>query len=279
MKTIRMKLFKDFLDTVVWTAWLKDSRPVSSILIALPEHCKTMLLEKYRYCDGIIYLADATARGLQEELSTRYNNNKPINHIIIPDFLNILSRQQSSVRMMLGFLNTIIYDGTASIKTHYTDFKLQSINSGLITCITTAKFLEKSKLWENIGFISRVIPISYTYSLKTKLEIAEEIKRSAMKNETLQSEHAICQFPKEKELVTFRNEQLGNQIKEIALLLPQQMLPNSKREMVAGFRLEESLFSLCKAEALKNDRYDVENGDVDKVIEYTKYMNLQFKEV
>lgn len=272
-----MDMFVDLTETLLWSGWIKNTRPVSCIFVALPEHFKTGLLLPYKYTKGVMWVSDVTVRGLVDKIVEFTKTKKELNHIVVPDFLNALSRQMSTVRHTLQFLNSVIYEGTAPIKTHYTDFGIE-VNCGLITAITTAKFFEKKKLWENIGFISRVIPVSYKYSYATRMEIANGIAKVIVDDKMVDIKYKKIKFPKKKQSIKI-NLDFANELKNLAMFLPKNYYFKKKVEAVIGFRLIESLTTLAKAHALKNKRREVIRDDVEKIKKYANFINFRFTEI
>lgn len=54
---------------------------------------------------------------------------------------------------------------------------------------------------------------------------------------------------------------------------------NSKKLGTYGFRLQRNFQVLAKAKALHENRTDVTENDVKRIIELTTWMNLEFKPI
>jgi hypothetical protein len=138
----------------------------------------------------------------------------------------------------------------------------------LITTIAESDFLRKSHRWYEIGFLSRAIPLTYSYSASTKMEIYERIATS----------DDITEIPP-KEIWLPRVSVGIKPNKELNLKLIELAVEMEKWEKVYGFRRQEQLQTLMMANALKNHRFEVIKEDYSKVLELSKYINLNFKEI
>ena len=132
---VNMKPIVDIVETVLWTGWIEGHKPVSLILVAPPEEGKTTILQSVKYAKGIIYISDVTLYGLANKIIEHQNRREIVNHIVIPDLINPLSRQRAVSQALIAFLNALIEEGIAKIKTGslIVEYPMQA---GLITSIT-----------------------------------------------------------------------------------------------------------------------------------------------
>ena len=131
----------------LWTAWVENEKPISLIIIAQPESGKTSAIEKFKENKGIVYFNDVTPWVLTKELYKYRDLGKPINHILIADFLNILSKNQASAKAIIHFLNSAIEEGLEKIQTYGITIDIPKIQFGLITSITITAFKDKRRHW------------------------------------------------------------------------------------------------------------------------------------
>jgi len=248
----------------LWTAWVEDEKPVSLIIIGNPEVGKTSAIEKFKENNGIVYFNDVTPWGLTKELYKYRDLGKPINHIMIPDFLNILSKSQTSAKAMIQFLNSGIEEGLDRIQTFGITIDIPKLQFGIITAITTQAFKMRRNHWNNIGFGSRMIPFSYKYSIADAQEIIKSIFEQVYHNEKKSS----LNFPDEKQKV------------ELNPKLAEMMHPYTQRlassEKLYGFRHQKQMQVLLKAIALSKKKNKVDKKDVKELQIIAEYFNLEF---
>lgn len=263
MGLIGLSLIHEIVETVLWTGWVEGEKPVSAILIADPESGKTEILEDFRYNRGVLYMSDVTVWGLTEKIKTVFNDKKPLNHLIIPDFLNPLSRQPNVSRPLRQFLNSVIEEGIAPIRTGFIDLNLD-VQFGLLTAITRQKFVMLKNLWKDVGFLSRLLPISYKYPVS----LISKILRSVFDEAIYDERRLSLNFPETKMSVQVKRV-YGDDLIPIAASL-------AKLEGMQGIRMTKMFKTLLKAIALKSGRVEVSEEDVTKLKSMCNYVNYNF---
>ena len=259
-----LKAIQSVVEKSLWTGWLQKEKPISVLIVANPESFKTELLKKYRMNDGVVYMTDVTAYGLTKSIIPMAEMGKKVNHLIIPDLLNPLSKQLTTARAFIQFMNAIIEEGAVQVQTYAMQFK-QEIQCGLITAITPSALARRRKYWNDIGFLSRLVPLSYSY----ETGISEDILKSIIKSDYQNEEDTITiQFPKEKMPVEDSPE-----LYEQFLVYTHKF---SEANKTYGFRYQKQLQVLAKANALSEKRYKVEQRDADWVKSVAEYINLEY---
>ena len=266
---IKLKQIQMAIQTILYSPYVKHEKPVSAVLVAEPEHNKSVLLKSFVVDDkkgiinkGILFSSDFTAYGIMKYFGDKIKNGE-IKVIVCPEFLKIISRKQSSVNDTLAFLNSLIEEGLMSISTYATqkEFKVP-VKCGFITAITKEQYDSKRRLFKNLGFLSRIIPISYKYGDGTKDQIFNSIY-----NEEYHNDKAIpLKFPSKPQKI------------KIARKYCKRINPIVKRiatdSGLQGFRLQKNLQCLMKASALMNQRHEVEEQDYENVREMTEWINF-----
>ena len=146
-------------------------------------------------------------------------------------------------------------------------FKKENIRCGLITAIAKEELMDKRHRWASMGFMSRILPVSYSYTMSTVMKILESIVNREYHNE-------------EKEKLKLRKKEKKI---ELSPKIAEKLLPFSvqfgKARDIYGFRLQKQLQVLLQASALMDDRKTVNNKDLEKVLSLTRYMNLEFNAI
>lgn len=267
----RTKILEKAIENVIYSGYLKNERPLSLLIISNPESGKTEVLKKFIVNKGLVYKSDFTAYGLMKDIIPLIAKGE-VRHIICPDLLRPFSRRQSIVKELITFLNGLIEDGIINVSTYFspqtfltTEDKIKNLKCGLIGALTKDAFFENLKLWKSVGFLSRAIPFTYSYSQSDVVDILESIISE--------------EYHKEK---TIKLEKLPKKDKkvELNLNLAQRLLPYTFRYAQVcnsyGFRFQKQLQVLLKANALSRGDNKTTEEDFEQVVKILDYVNFDF---
>ena len=150
------------------TAYVEGETPQSTMIVSeYPESGKTMLVNKFRHNDGIAVISDATAKGLLESFKGDLMSGA-LKHIIIPEFLAPISRNQNTVKSFLSTIQILIEDGYQRIDTGFIHQKYDSPKRiGVIACLPKGEFTANKFKWMQSGLLSRFLVLTYSYSHET----------------------------------------------------------------------------------------------------------------
>lgn len=260
----------ELLRITLWTAHVKPEngvKQVSCMIVSKVESGKTSLLEQFSCNNGVLYTTNLTEYGLlhhhREELL-----RGEFNHIVIPDFIKTMNQKRDTVNTLITFLNSFIEEGVSSISTYAYNLKLeQPLHGGLITTIAIEDFNRMKKQLAAIGFLSRMIILSYSYSQEHIQQIFLNISQSKGDWGKI-----MCDFPKEPVQVHIPSE------------LVERMIPVAQavgeRYQAFGFRAIKNFMSLAKAAALSDKRDKVTATDVDRILQLADdYMGFGYKPI
>lgn len=250
---IKTEDIKKIIKLVLLTGDIKNVKPVSLLIVGKSGNGKTELLAHYDKKKAL-YITDLSAYGLVSELE----KNPEIKHIIVPDFIKLTQKNRSTSDNLISMLNALIEEGGAkiSLKNYSTDLSGRQI--GLITATTKASFSQNKMAWGTIGFMQRMLIISYDYTDETIQEIFSYINQELFiddKKEKLKDQ-------KPKEVLTDKE-------------INKKLNPFSKK----SFRSLKNLQALVKANALMNGRREATEEDVQEIIRLTNFMNLKFNKI
>lgn len=258
----------EIIKITLFTAYVQDEKPNSLLITAKIESGKTQLVSKIRQNQGILYLTDATPTGIARHYANALGT-QAIRHIIIPDLLVPLARFRDTVASFIAFMNALIEEGIVEIRTQFINVPPQKMATkcGLITTIAPEQLEDQRHKWAQIGFLSRVLPISYSYTNKTAIEILESI----VNHEYYQDKPVHLKLPTE----------------DIKVSCPTQfsrgILPYTSRLASAGklygFRLQKQLQVMMMGAALADGRDKVNSEDYERVTHLTNYINLDYTAV
>lgn len=259
---------EEFVRLALLSSYIKDERPVSLLIASRVESGKTEVVSKAAVCQGVLYISDLTAWGLQKKYLQKIAD-KEIRTIVIPDLIAPLSKRTSTVETFTAFLSMLTEEGAVEIQTYAIDrtFK-QPVRCNVITCIAKEFLSDRRYRWAKAGFLSRVLPVSYAYAPSKVYEIARSIADRDYHDE---STFADLEFPDDDVTIGLPKDIAH----EVASLVPYLV----DAEKLYGFRLQKQLQTLCMANALYEGRDEVTRGDLDKIKELSNYVNLRYREI
>lgn len=300
---LKVEPILDIIETTLWSGKLANEKPLSIMLIASVGDGKSEMLRKaykapkittewialldkngepivgkdnkpkmvreqeVEHIGSVLYTTDTTPFVLHH----RYGNlltSGQIKHIVIPDFLSILTKSRDTMPDTIRFYNCLIEEGIIRIESRFSDFIVEKpVQIGLITAVSKQDYDTRSQAqgWGALGFVSRILPVSYSYSLASKKTILTSVFLREYHNETsfkldLPTQPVDVELPKEF-LSAVTN--LAYKIKDATDAL--------------GARRLKQVMTFLMAIALKNGRDIVKKEDIDKVIEYQKFFNSDCK--
>jgi hypothetical protein len=277
---IKVNKILDLLELVVWSGYIKGEQPVSALVTAPVEAGKTEVIMKFAQNKGVIALTDVTAYGINRDYGQLIINKK-IRHLIIPDLVKPMSRGKDTVHSLIAFLNSLIEEGVLRISTYAerigapvdgADLQVQPtpVKCGLIATLAKDILADGRHHWSRMGFMSRLLPISYDYGVTTKMEIQQSIARMDYRGDTpinlnLPSDDVAVKLdlPQGTELMMLTNTLISQRIK-------------NNPETVYGFRLQKHLQRLAMASAVKDGRDIVQQKDVDLIKDLSTVINLEY---
>lgn len=264
MRLVGMDLMRDIVSAVLWTGYVENvEKPLSLLIIAQPEHGKSQLVSTFKDNKGIVFINDVTTYGLATKIQEHISRKELVNHIIIPDLLNPFSRAQAVVKSFTSFISALTEEGIVRIKTGVMLFETP-MKCGLITCLTEDHWATYNKRWASIGFTSRFIPLTYKYSRPMVMQIFAEISGAEP-----MSDNIDIDFPDTKKTVDLP--------KELHKILEPYAISIAKPIGLEGIRLYRDFGIMAKAVALRNSRYTVTEEDVNTIINFTDYINYNFR--
>lgn len=260
-----LQLLEEIIILTVYTAYIKNvPKPNSLIIIAKPESGKTEALKKFIPNKNIAYVSDVTAFGIQRDFLPKIETGE-IRHIIIPDIIKPLSRKESTVKTFVTMMNSLIEEGISVVSTYATPLLAykKPVKCGLITAITSEEFNDHRHRWKSIGFLSRIIPFSYSYSMETVKKVFDSILGLDYLDE---QGIELKQIPKQDRDIKLPRKYASEILPSTATI--------AKAQETYGFRLQKQFQALLQASALERGRTAVNATDVERVLGLMNWVNF-----
>jgi hypothetical protein len=212
---------------------------------------------------NVAYLTDLTAFGLERDYLGKIEAGE-IRHILIPDLLKPLSRKESTVKTFITLMNALIEEGIASSSTYATRRTSDKpVKCGIVTAITSEKLRDQRHSWGRIGFLSRIVPFSYRYSMESVKKIFDYILGLDFLAE---SDIELKHIPKQDKAI------------RLPVRYAQAILPSTttiaEAQHAYGFGLQKQFQALLQASALERGRDKVTSRDVDRVLHLMNWVNF-----
>jgi len=260
---------REIIKLALATPYIKGEKSVSLLIIAKPEHGKTETLREFSMNNGVAFVGDITYSGLLNYLDRAKEGS--LKTLLIPDLLKVYGRNINVSKNFFTLLNEVIEEGIKEVSTYdmlkdYGKF----VRLNVIACVTEREFFSHINQWGQIGFISRVIPFSYSYSAEHIKKIFEEIMKGEQSIE-FQQLFERKRVLKEKRVGLSRN--LAEKIKSNITLELAKKFSMKTGESIPGLRFQKSLQTLAKASAYLDSRDKVSVKDVNKLVKLSNWMN------
>ena len=233
------------------------------IILAPAEHGKTEILTKFKNIESVCISADFNGY-IFSDIARDMESGK-IKTIMIPDFLRIVKKKHSTQANALTTISSITEEGwRGKLPSGYLPNKV--LRANVITALTQDELKDKRHKWAKTGFLSRFLPVSYSYNVQTKNRIRDYIR-----TENYTQEKAY-DFKLPEPTPIHLNPDNAQELQSITLEIVD-------KENILGFRIQRQLQVLAKANALMNQRSTVTNGDVQTIKELTKLVNFSFNQI
>lgn len=250
------------LNIILLTGGIKGTRPVSAMIVSDIEMGKTEMLDVFRKMRNVVWANDLSMKPLISDVLPQLQQGKT--HIIIPDLLTVLSHGRQVVKSVVSTLNMLIEEGISNLLFYGSERKFnEPVRAGIIFALTKGAYDCRRDYFESIGFASRCIPITFSYSDETIDEIHDYIADGS----PVVRKVNISVSGNRKIDVTIEKKAEAKMIKLLAL---------SKRSKSTGFRIHKHIRTLCKANALYYGRNSVSTGDVVDIERLLRFVNHDY---
>jgi len=254
----------EIITLTIYTAYIKNvQKPNSLLIIAKPESGKTEVMKKFIPNKNIAYLSDTTAFGIERDYLPKIETGE-IRHIIIPDLLKPLSRKESTVKSFITTMNGLIEEGIASASTYATRrISEKPVKCGIITAITGEELNDQRHNWGRIGFLSRIVPFSYSYGIETVKKVFDYILGlDYLKEHDIE----LKRIPKQDKVISLPRRYAQTILPSVTTI--------AKAQDTYGFRLQKQFQALLQASALEKGRKSVNSRDVERVLHLMNWVNF-----
>lgn len=246
----RLALYSDF----ILADESRKETPISMVIVAPPEQGKTAVIKQFDPTDGLLYIDNVTAWGIEHKYIKELQSGK-IRRVVIPDFIDPTNRKKTTVDSTITFFNKYVsWEGLKEIQTYAMDLSLdEPIKGSLLTTMATDDFKRMVRSLAAVGFLSRLLVVGYQYSKEELDVLLEDIVYGRAKWGQIK-----LSFPDTKVAVKL-NPDLAIKMKPLAKQL-------GEKAGAKGIRAMLQLETLAKSVALEQGRDEVIDTDIGRVM-------------
>lgn len=248
-----------FLNLVLQTAFIPNTKMLSTLLITKAGLGKTSKLDVLRQFDFVKYTLDITPKHLADFLDDCQDNK--LKFLVLPDYIATLGHAKKTIELARTIFRGMIEEGITSVDIFGMERNFKTkVKAGLISGITPEYFNENTRVWKSDGFLSRFLPFSYSHSNQSTIKILDNLRD---KIDTIASFKMNVRTKGIDEPI--RKEEID---KEIKLIVYQMLQPNEP-----PYRTYLQVLALCNASAVLRDSPEIERIDLELVTLLSNYLN------
>lgn len=257
-----------YLSLVLQSGFLKNEYPLSTVFISQAGIGKSRLIATLKNEKYVYNVTDITPKLIVNEFLEDAKRGK-YKYIVIGDFTNVTdSHSERTGSTIVSLLRNLTAEGVGNIKDYGMEFTTeQEIHAGLITGTTISSYNEFTTSWKKTGFLSRLLPFSFTHSPQTKESILDNIDRD--EDEKLgRLPYRINRRPPNVEA----NPELLKQLRGYSEILA--LYTNSM-----PYRAQIQLRRLVKSNAVLRGDDRICQVDIDEVTKLCNWLNYNFEAI
>jgi hypothetical protein len=275
----KTKSIEDIIRYSIITGYLKrDIAPISLMIIAPPESNKTSMLKQFETLKNVKYTADISSKPLIEFIKNVSKDK--YYHIIIPDFIKVVKHNQKTVDSVIVTINSMIEEGIRSSMYYGQEIDLKkNVQCGVITSITPDLYVQQFKAWNDIGFLSRFMHVTYEYSDETRTEIMKMIIGNEKPNldeqiNKIKKTGKLKDIPIQKDVaegIMNYTDEVVKKIRSYNVSVWQGAVKRNISMNIQGFRLLKQLLLFSKAIAFDKGYEEVNYeclNELKRLLEY-----------
>jgi hypothetical protein len=254
-----------FVNLIEQTAYLKIYQKMfGSLFIGKSGIGKTRYLTPLIKEKNVMYTNDITPKHLVEFLEKARDKQK--NFLVVPDFLNCTSHAIATKETLIGILRSMTEEGIADLSAYQLEFdgKGQRVKASFITTITKAHYSDFAIAWKKTGFLSRLLPFSFTHSPYTETTIRDFLEKR-LPDPINKVKFKIKRKPPPIEIPQILSKQLR---------IYEELLAKSTES--TAYRATIQLISMTEALAVLREESEATQTDVDIIMYLCNWINYRF---
>lgn len=266
----------EILLTILYTAAVRDSVPVSLVIVADSGTAKSKLLQALT--GKSIHQTDSfTSTGLFDLMKNDRENN--LSWIVTPDLNPTLSRRPATVTATVANLLSLTMDGTCRVDDGRDEKVAKHKAIGLLSAVTPDIYNKQTKKWLSLGLRRRIIPIFYQYTQSTIEALKKEVREDRITQGAFPTVVFSCNGankPKIGEKEAFQLEAYGVQFSSNLGISRFKADDGSVKwyvKHIVPISPIVTLRTMARAHALKDNRAEVGEEDLKFIASFMDFTN------
>jgi hypothetical protein len=216
---------------------------------------------------NVLYTNDITPKHIIGFLEKARDKQK--NLLVVPDFLNCVSHAKATKETLIGILRSMTEEGIADLSAYQLEFdgKGERVKAGFITTITKAHYSEFAIAWKTTGFLSRLLPFSFTHSPYTETTIRDFLEKR-LPDPIHKVRFKIKRKPPPIEIPQTLSKQLR---------IYEELLAKSTES--TAYRATIQLISMTEALAVLREESEATQTDIDIIMFLCNWINYRFNAI
>jgi hypothetical protein len=258
MALIGTQLVEDLVQTVAFSHLIADRDRVGLLLLAAPESGKTTIATAAT-ASHVKRIVVITARSIMQLTS-----EKEIEFLLFNDLSVVRSLSKATSALLINTLNQVTQGETGEAMFAGQERIKIERQLGVIGCMPFKLFTDRRAHWRNMGFISRMLPFSYSYDA----ELIATIKNSVDKDRFKAAEpKAMPKANHNGPVYVAMNKSQTNIVRALADARAQEL------DQI-GIRLLKNYHTLIRAHAVRHGRTHVERKDLEFLRQVDGYISI-----
>lgn len=243
---------------MVQSAFIPDTKTLSALFIAKAGLGKTIKLEHLRKLKFVYYTVDITPKHLIQFFEKVNRGEKKF--LVIPDYITTMGHAKKTKDLLRGHLRAMMEEGVKDSDAYGVEYHFDKIiKAGIISAITPEYFEGSSRIWKADGFLSRLIPFSYSHSSETQelvlTNIRDKVNPISEFDFTIKRKVSKCPT---------RDREADLEIRNIALEMAEGNPP---------YRPYQQVLALCNSSAVLRDSNKIEQKDINLIRSMLIFVN------
>lgn len=278
---------EEILSAVICTGYIANDNPLSGVVISNPGNGKSECIKQFSKNNGVREISDVSQKNISQKLVILVQ--KGLHHLLIPDFIRLMSHKSETVNATMTVLNQLMEEGIKEDWYYSQEIEPQEqrINCGIVSALTPETFADLFVRFHAIGFFSRPLLIWYDYADTTRQQINDRIHSQI-------NDFREIKLPKlkEKVVVTNNNLKITNAVSVMSEKLFELQkdfhitrnyhgyMKNFGLDETTNYRLSKMLWKLLKGIAIMergSDATEIIESDLDKLESFIPFIGFRKK--
>jgi hypothetical protein len=249
-------LVEDLVQSVALSHRVAERDRLGLLLLAAPENGKTTIATAAE-CDHVRRISVITARSVMQ-----LTGEKDVEFLLFNDLSVIKALSKPTVALLINTLNQVTQGETGdAMFAGQTTVSIER-QLGIIGCLPFKIFTDRRAHWQEQGFISRMLPFSYTYDA----ELVATIKDGVDKGKAKVKPRPMPDVTPEPVVIKMSDKHT----KSVRALSDAKAVSLKQ----VGIRLLKHYHTLVRAHALRHGRTVVDDSDLEFLRAVDQYISI-----